>query len=478
LQPYTKYFYKIESDNVVLSGPDTAHWFRTAPTPGSTQPIRLWAIGDHGKANTPQRRTRDSYLNYSNGKETDVWIWLGDNVYNDGTDQEYQDKVFETYYGYNELFKYMHFYPCPGNHDYGSICPIPCQKDPKTHSGPYYDIITVPKNAEAGGVPSNRENYYSFDYGNVHFISLNSELGSLTPAFDWTGVYGAANAQNGEMVKWLKQDLAKNTQTWVIAYWHQPPYSKGSHDSDKVWELYMKAMRQNIVPVLDSFGVDMVINGHSHNYERSYLIKGHYGVSSTYKSADHLVNGTSGKEALGEAYVKYTDKPKTNNGTVYVVCGNAGSQASDPTFPHPVMFYSDGGDGIHGSFTMDIEGNKLVGRYLTAEGDIKDEFTMIKQVSTGIKETNNFFKNVSEVTIAPNPFSNSTQIQYSLQKEAQMKIDVYSIEGRLVKTVFSGIQNSGSQSVALDAAGMANGKYILRLTEGKNSVYERVIKVD
>jgi len=181
---------------------------------------------------------------------------------------------------------------------------------------------------------------------------------------------------------------------------------------------------------------------------------------------------------LGEAYVKYTDKPKTNNGTVYVVCGNAGSQASDPTFPHPVMFYSDGGDGIHGSFTMDIEGNKLVGRYLTAEGDIKDEFTMIKQVSTGIKETNNFFKNVSEVTIAPNPFSNSTQIQYSLQKEAQMKIDVYSIEGRLVKTVFSGIQNSGSQSVALDAAGMANGKYILRLTEGKNSVYERVIKVD
>jgi hypothetical protein len=59
-----------------------------------------------------------------------------------------------------------------------------------------------------------------------------------------------------------------------------------------------------------------------------------------------------------------------------------------------------------------------------------------------------------------------------------MKIDVYSIEGRLVKTVFSGIQNSGSQSVALDAAGMANGKYILRLTEGKNSVYERVIKVD
>lgn len=478
LQPFTKYFYKIESDNVVLSGPDSVHFFRTAPIPGAVQPIRVWAIGDHGKANDPQRRTRDSYLNYTGKRETDVWLWLGDNVYNDGTDKEYQDKVFETYYGYNEIFKNMHFYPCPGNHDYGSVCPIPCQKDPNTHTGPYYDIISVHAKGEAGGTPSDKELYYSYDYGNVHFISLNSELGSPTEAYDWIGAFVSGKPANYPMVKWLKQDLTNNTQPWVIVYWHQPPFSKGSHDSDKVWELFMKAMRQNILPILDSFGVDMVINGHSHNYERSYMIKGHYGISNTYKSADHLVNGTSGKEALGEAYIKYTDQPKQNNGIVYVVCGNAGSQASDPTFPHPVMFYSDGGDGVHGSFVMDIEGNKLIGRYLTAEGQIKDEFTIIKQTSTGLEKGNNFFKNVSEVTIAPNPFSNNTQIQYSLKKEAQMKIDVYSIEGRLIKTVFSGIQNSGSQSVALDAAGMANGKYILRLTEGKSSVYERVIKLD
>lgn len=480
LQPYTKYFYKIESNNVTLSGPDSSHYFRTAPTPGSTQPIRLWAIGDFGKGNDPQRRVRNSYQSYSGSRENDVWLWLGDNVYDDGKDDEYQRKVFESYYGFNELFKNMHFYPCPGNHDYGSICAVPCQRHPDTHTGAYYDIISVHKNGEAGGTPSTREHYYSYDYGNVHFISLNSELGSPTSAFDWIGAYPAGNAANYPMVQWLKQDLANNTQPWVIAYWHQPPYSKGSHNSDDVWEIYMKGMRQNIVPVLDSFGVDLVINGHSHNYERSYLIKKHYGTSSSYNAATHLVNGTSGKESLGEPYIKYTDLPKEYSGTVYVVCGNAGSQASDPTFPHPVMFFSDGGDGVHGSFTMDIEGNKMIGRYLTAEGDIKDEFAIIKQSSTGISNQYNFFKNVKAVTVSPNPFSTKTNVKYELINEAVMTLELYSLDGKQSVQIFSGRQASGQQEVVIDASALnlASGKYILKISDANASAYEKLIKVN
>lgn len=485
LQPYTKYFYKIESGGKTLSGPDTAHWFRTAPTPGTVQPIQIWGIGDFGKGNDAQRRVRNSYLDYLKniGKENDIWLWLGDNVYNDGTDQEYQDKVFEPYYAFSEIFKYMHFYPCPGNHDYGSVCPIPCQKDPHTHTGPYYDIITVPTLAEAGGKKSDRELYYSFDYANVHFISLNSEIGSPTTSYDWIGAY-TNGFQNSPLRDWLIQDLQQNTLPWVVVFFHQPPYSKGSHDSDKVWEIYMKAMRQNIVPILEDFGVDLVVNGHSHNYERSYLIKGHTGTSNTFDPQKNIVNGKSGNEDLGEAYIKYTDGADKNKGTVYVISGNGGSQASDPPFndgkPHPAMFYWDGGDGVYGSFVCEINDNKLTGKYLTADGVVKDKFTIIKQsTSVGIKE-NSYPKNVSNIKVLPNPFSKNANLYFSLEKESELTIELVSIDGKrdllLAKKTFA----IGENNLEINSAELhlAKGQYIIRISEGKNASLERILKID
>ena len=59
------------------------------------------------------------------------------------------------------------------------------------------------------------------------------------------------------MLTWLQQDLASTNQPWLIAFFHHPPYAKGSHDSDV------------------DVGVDLVLTGHSHCYERSYLIDGH-----------------------------------------------------------------------------------------------------------------------------------------------------------------------------------------------------------
>lgn len=486
LLPFTKYYYKIESDNVVLSGPDANHHFKTAPVPGTVQPVRVWAIGDFGKASQGEKDTRDSYLQYTGNTHTDVWLWLGDNAYQDGTDAEYQAKVFDTTYGFGNVFKNIHFYPNPGNHDYNSICPAPtCNKHPDDHTGAYYDIVTVPKAGEAGGVASGRENYYSFDYGNIHFISLNSELGSLgqgNAPYDWTGTQ-FGDVQNLPLMQWLKQDLQTNTKPWVVAYWHQPPYSKGSHNSDNAWELFMAAMRKNFIPVLEQYGVDVILNGHSHVYERSYLINGHYGLSSTFNAATHLVNGTSGNESLGEAYVKYTDGPTPNKGTVYVVSGNGGSSETSPpllTKKHPVMYYSDAGDEIWGSFIMDVDGNKLTGKYLSSTGQIKDQFTILKQSSTGIKNAGNFFENASNVIVAPNPFSRTTQINYELKRASKIQIDVFSMEGKLVKKVFEGNQAEGAQSLTLDtqAEGIANGKYILRITEGKNSIYEQIIKVN
>ena len=88
------------------------------------------------------------------------------------------------------------------------------------------------------------------------------------------------------MYQWLCADLAATDQDFIIAFWHHPPYTKGSHDSDNAIDSngIMQEMRERFLPVLDAYGVDLVLTGHSHSYERSLLLHDHYGVSSTLQS--------------------------------------------------------------------------------------------------------------------------------------------------------------------------------------------------
>jgi hypothetical protein len=87
----------------------------------------------------------------------------------------------------------------------------------------------------------------------------------------------------------------------VIAFWHHPPYTKGSHDSDTDNELV--EMRQNAVDLLEQYGVDLVLGGHSHSYERSYFINGHYGLANTFTD-DFKLDLGDGDPAGDGAYRK------------------------------------------------------------------------------------------------------------------------------------------------------------------------------
>src|SRR5688572_25498648 len=91
------------------------------------------------------------------------------------------------------------------------------------------------------------------------------------------------------MLTWLENDLAATVQPWIIAFWHHPPYTKGSHNSDTESDLIQ--MRQNALPILENYGVDLVLSGHSHSYERSYFIDGHYGLSGTFSSMHQIDSG-------------------------------------------------------------------------------------------------------------------------------------------------------------------------------------------
>ena len=108
------------------------------------------------------------------------------------------------------------------------------------------------------------------------------------------------------MYAWLTQDLAKATSTpgidWLVAAFHSPPYSFGRHDSDREGD--SQAMRRGWLPILEAAGVDLVLTGHSHNYERSKLIDGHYGKSSTFHGPCHVIDGNKGDPSGTGSYFK------------------------------------------------------------------------------------------------------------------------------------------------------------------------------
>jgi Fibronectin type 3 domain-containing protein len=172
---------------------------------------------------------------------------------------------------------------------------------------------------------------------------------------------------------WLQNDLAATTRDWIVAFWHHPPYTKGSHNSDTETELTQ--MRQNLLPILEAGGVDVVLTGHSHSYERSYLIDSHYGLSSTLTSA-MILDGGSGRDP--SPYQKPEGLPG-HEGAVYVVAGSSG-QISGGTLNHPAMFSSLN---LLGSVVMDFTTNRLDLQFLDSTGVVRDNFAIVKSSSSG-----------------------------------------------------------------------------------------------
>lgn len=339
LSPNTRYYYSVGNSNVLASGPD--YFFVTAPA--QAKPTRLWVLGDAGTRNFNQRAVRDAYYSFTDERHTDLWLMLGDNAYSTGRDTEYQAAVFDMY---PHMLRKSVLWPALGNHD------TAFDTDPPSDL-PYFQIFTLPTGAEAGGVPSGTEKYYSFDYGNIHLIVLDS--------------MSSDRSTNSPMCNWLRADLMETTKEWIFAYWHHPPYTKGSHDSDTEHELI--EMRENILPILESFGVDLVMTGHSHCYERSFLLHGHYGFSDSL-FPEMIIDSGSGREGQSGPYRKGDGSP----GSVYVVAGSSG-QISGGTLDHPAMFISLN---QLGSLVLDVDGPRLDASFVRSTGAVADTFTMLK----------------------------------------------------------------------------------------------------
>ena len=389
LNPGTKYYYGIGASGcseptppTLLVGGDNNHYFTTAPVPGSSDLTTIWILGDSGEGGREEngvvgegddaRNVRDSFLEWNGGISPDLWVMLGDNAYRNGTESQYQYGLFDIY---PSVLRNAPLWLTLGNHEFDELI-----VNSTLQSGAYYDLFTMPRFGESGGVASGTEAYYSFDYGNIHFVSLES----------FSGISQAPESFVADMIAWLEADILSSLQNpdhqWRIAFFHHPPYTRGTHDSDGIrnpnnQEEESLNMRENIVPLLEDAGFDLVLTGHSHSYERSCLINNHYGLSSTFVP-EHCLDDGDGKELGDGAY----EKLSSDTGTVYPVVGSSSKLGTyfdwtfittDTTTYHPAHVKA-----LRelGSLVLQVEGGCLNGYFIDDKSppNILDEFSVKK----------------------------------------------------------------------------------------------------
>ncbi len=351
LEPDTKYYYAVYDGKKRLTPVDESYSFKTMPAAGTRRPVRFWSLGDGGTGRKEQMDVFQAMLDVTKAEKRplDFWLHLGDMAYGTGRDTEFQARFFESY---ESALRSSVCWPTMGNHEgYTS------KGNQGQGIGPYYDAYVVPRYAEAGGLASGTEAYYSFNYANIHFICLDSHDQERKP--------------DKAMAKWLKADLEKAKADWLVAFWHHPPYTKGSHDSDK--EKDLQEMRQYLMPIVESGGVDLVLAGHSHIYERSMLIDGVYGSTNSVAENNVLDDGDGDPEGDG-AYRK-SRGIHPHEGTVAIVAGNAGASISRKgTVPIMKRTLAE-----YGSVIIDVDGDTMTGRMINRSGKVRDLFSIVKR---------------------------------------------------------------------------------------------------
>ncbi|MBK8232149.1 MAG: metallophosphoesterase [Candidatus Eisenbacteria bacterium] len=414
----TRYYFSVGTSVEPLSGGDQFTYFQSAPVAQSAHTTRAWILGDSGGADYKARAVRNAFLQWNANAPIDFMLLLGDNAYDAGTDAQYQAALFDMY---PSTLRSTTLWTTRGNHDV-------------LYSGSgndYYDLFTLPRQGQCGGQPSFSEAYYAYDWGNAHFVCLDSE--------------GSSRAPGGSMATWLQQDLAQNERDWTICYWHHPPYTHGSHDSDDPTDSggRMTEMRANILPILDSFGVDLVLCGHSHSYERSFLIDGHYGVSSTFEPS-MIIDGGNGNPAVDGPYEKGPLGMNPHLGIVYGTMGSS-SRLGDGTFDHPVMVTSQR---RLGSELLEIDGDQLQMWFVDTLGVVRDRFAMVKHGASqaGGAPT----EPAGPAGGEPNPFRQTTALRFELPSGGVARVRLLDSGGRVIRSLAAEVRAAGEWIVAWD----------------------------
>ncbi len=349
LQPSTRYYYAVGNERGIDRG-GKDDWFVTAPPLGSDGAVRIWVQGDPGHWWAGSRAVRDAMLKWVAAHPRpgrpllDLWLTTGDNAYRSGSNPQFQAALFDAY---PALLRNIPYMPVYGNHD--------------ARRWAFFNIFTFPTAGETGTVASGSEHYFAYNYADIHFVFLDS--------------MDSDRSRDGAMMRWLKRDLAANGQRWLVVLFHHPPYTHGSHNSDNPHDSRgrMKEMRENFLPVLEQAGADLVLSGHSHVYERSYLLACHYGSSATLRPGMIIDHG----DGNAQPYRKPL-RLTPHAGTVYAVVGSSNNLDNGP-LDYPAMAVSRH---QRGSLLLDITGDLLEASFVNDDGVVSDHFSIVKSART------------------------------------------------------------------------------------------------
>jgi len=231
LSPNTRYVYRV----VLGDGTVLAHDGMNFVSHGNG-PFNFLVLGDSGEPSSEQY-----LLGHQLSQERPAMVvHTGDIAYFEGSFREFRINYFERY----PVMSAVPFFPAPGNHEYLTADAVP-----------YRTLHSVP----SGTVPDvDRGKYYSFDWSNVHFVSLDSNV----------SLDRAATGEGG-MLKWLEDDLRSTSKFWRIVFFHHPPYGTGPTQTN----LQSALVRELVVPILEKYGVQVVFSGHEHSYQRTVPIR-------------------------------------------------------------------------------------------------------------------------------------------------------------------------------------------------------------
>jgi hypothetical protein len=351
----------------------------------SAQPYRFVAFGDCG-AGTPEQKPIAQRAFH---EKPDFVMVPGDIVYERGRVSEYGKRFWEPYNSSDPregvpMLRSTLFIGAPGNHDIDTR-----NLDQYPDALAYYFYWSLPLNGpfakegsalvpaltasdshrrafeEAAGSAYPRMANFSFDYGNAHWTIVDSN-----PYVDWT---------NAELKEWVARDLvaAQNT-TWRFVAFHHPGFNSAR-------EHFEQQQMRLLAPVLEAGKVDVVFNGHVHNYQRSYPMRFVPDRQSTLLVGGRDLKTPRGRVVNGQWTLdkKFDGRTDTTpEGIIYVITGAGGQHLYNPeqnNDPDSWQRFTDKFVSDKHSITVaDVDGKKMTVRQVTADGMEVDKFVVTK----------------------------------------------------------------------------------------------------
>lgn len=305
LKPSTKYIYRAGNGNT------WSEWFTISTASAYPEPFSFLYMGDV-QTDIASQCSRVLRQAYSHFPESKFFLFAGDIVNRSQDDLWHQ---FFTAGGW--IFGMIPTMPTPGNHEYNTD---PVDKNKRIFSSHWQQIFTMPAN---GPNPAFDSRIYYIDYQGVRFISLDS------PAI------GYSESDSDLILKWLEETIAANTNKWTVVFTHYPIYScSQGRDSEEY--------RNKVRPLLEKYGVDLVLQGHDHTYCRGQNIPQ---AGKVFKNLPVYVVSVSGPKMYGLNSSLWADRVASE-----------------------IQLYQN----------ISFAGNKLTYRSFTADGELYDGFSIVK----------------------------------------------------------------------------------------------------